>query len=251
MNPTYVRIELARQGRDIGNLMFTVGLPAVMYLLFGNMFGGGAEQAGGGNVKFYIMVSMAAYGAAVATTGIAGTAATENMLGWGRQIALTPMKPSGFIQSKMAVALTIAAAAAGAVFILGAATGAQADSWSVWVLSYAVSVGGAAVFALYGMGVGMSFKSETAISVAGGLLVFFAFFGNVFMPLSGTMLDIARFTPMYGFVGLARWPLLQGAVATPGAPADSFWWLVANLVAWALLFAALALWALRKTRSRQ
>ncbi len=128
MNPTYVRIELARQGRDIGNLMFTVGLPAVMYLLFGNMFGGGAEQAGGGNVKFYIMVSMAAYGAAVATTGIAGTAATENMLGWGRQIALTPMKPSGFIQSKMAVALTIAAAAAGAVFILGAATGAQADS---------------------------------------------------------------------------------------------------------------------------
>ncbi len=251
MNPTYVRIELARQSRDIGNLMFTVGLPAVMYLLFGNMFGGGSAQAGSGNVKFYIMVSMAAYGAAVATTGIAGTAAAENMLGWGRQIALTPMKPSGFIQSKVAVALTIAAAAAGVVFIVGAATGAQADSWSVWVLSYAIAVAGSAVFALYGMGVGMSFKSETAINVAGGVLVFFAFFGNVFLPLSGTMLEIARFTPMYGFVGLARWPLLEGAVATPGATADSFWWLVANLVGWALIFMALALWAMRRTRSRQ
>lgn len=251
MNPTYVRIELFRQTRDVGNLMFTIGLPAVMYLLFGNMFGSGDQPAGSGNVKFYIMASMAAYGAAVATTAIAGTAATESLLGWGRQIALTPMKSSGFIGAKVSVALIVAAVAAAVVFAVGAATGARADSWLIWALSYLIAVAGSVVFALYGMGVGMGFKSETAISVASGTMVFFAFFGNVFLPLSGTLLEIARFTPMYGFAGLVRWPLLQGEVVTPGDPADSIWLLLANLVAWALLFAVLALWALRRSRARR
>ncbi|PYI37763.1 ABC transporter permease [Arthrobacter psychrolactophilus] len=251
MNLTYVRIELFRQCRDVGNLMFTIVMPAVMYLLFGNMFGGGGESAGNGNVKFYIMASMAAYGAAVATTAIAGSAATESILGWGRQIALTPMKPSGFIGAKVCVALIVGAVSAAAVFTMGAATGAVADSWRIWLGSYLIAVFGAAIFALYGMGVGMSFKSESALGVASGGMVFFAFFGNVFLPLSGTMLDIARFTPMYGYTGLVRWPLLEGQGAASGGPVDSIWLLVANLVIWALLFATLALWALRRSRARR
>lgn len=251
MNPTYVRIELTRQIRDVGNLMFTVFMPVLMYLLFGNMFGGGGEAAGNGNVKFYIMASMAAYGAAVATTSIAGTAATESLLGWGRQIALTPMKPAGFVGAKVCVSLIIAAISAGAVFALGAMTGAQADDWRIWTASYLMAVFGSSIFALYGMGVGMSFKSETAIGVASGGMVFFAFFGNVFLPLSGTMLDIARFTPMYGYVGLVRWPLLQGSGAGADAPTDSIGLLIANLVAWALLFVILALWAVRRSQARR
>lgn len=251
MNPTYVRIELTRQIRDVGNLMFTIFMPVLMYLLFGNMFGGGGEAAGNGNVKFYIMASMAAYGAAVATTSIAGTAATESLLGWGRQVALTPMKPAGFVMSKVFVALIVAAVSAAAVFALGSATGAKADDWRIWTVSYVVAVLGSSIFALYGMGVGMSFKSETAIGVASGGMVFFAFFGNVFLPLSGTMLDIARFTPMYGYAGLVRWPLLEGAGASADAPTDSIWLLVANLGAWALLFALLALWAVRRSQARR
>lgn len=251
MNPTYVRIELTRQIRDVGNLMFTIFMPVLMYLLFGNMFGGGGEAAGNGNVKFYIMASMAAYGAAVATTSIAGTAATESLLGWGRQVALTPMKPAGFVMSKVCVSLIVAAVSAAAVFALGSATGAKADDWRIWTVSYVVAVLGSSIFALYGMGVGMSFKSETAIGVASGGMVFFAFFGNVFLPLSGTMLDIARFTPMYGYAGLVRWPLLEGAGAAADAPTDSIWLLVANLGAWAFLFALLALWAVRGSQARR
>ena len=251
MNPTYVRIELFRQSRDIGNIMFTVLMPVVMYLLFGNMFGGGGEPAGNGNVKFYIMASMAAYGAAVATTSIAGTAATESMLGWGRQIALTPMKPGGFVASKLMVALIVSAASVAAVYIVGVATGAQADTWWIWTLSYVITVVGSGIYALYGMGIGMSFKSETAIGVAAGGMVFFAFFGNVFMPLSGTMLDIARFTPMYGFAGLARYPLTEGVGASVGSGTDTLGVLLANVVAWTLIFAGLALWAVRSSRARR
>jgi ABC-2 type transport system permease protein len=251
MNPTYVRIELFRQSRDVGNLMFTVLMPVVMYLLFGNMFGGGGEPAGNGNVKFYVMASMAAYGAALATTSIAGTASTEAMLGWGRQIALTPMKPSGFVASKLSVALIVATGCAGLVFAVGAGTGARADAPWIWTASFLIAVLGSGIFALYGMGIGLAFKSETALGVASGGMVFFAFFGNVFMPLSGTMLEIARFTPMYGYAGLVRYPLTEGVGAGAGAAADTWGVLVANLVAWTLLFALFALWAVRRSRARR
>lgn len=251
MNPTYVRIELLRQSRDIGNIMFILFMPVAMYLLFGNMFGGGGESAGNGNVKFYVMASMAAYGAAVATTSIAGTAATESMLGWGRQIALTPMKPRDFVAAKVSVALIVSAASIGIVYLVGALTGAQAETPAIWTMSYVITVVGSGIYALYGMGIGMSFKSETAIGVAAAGMVFFAFFGNVFLPLSGTMLSIARFTPMYGYAGLARYPLTEGVGAGVGAGTDSLMVLVANVVAWTLIFAALALWAVRRSRVRQ
>lgn len=251
MNPTYIRIELFRQARDTGNLMFALLLPVVMYLLFGNSFGGGGETAGNGNVKFYVMASMAAYGAAVATTGIAGTAATESMLGWGRQIALTPMRPAGFVGSKVTVALIVAAVSAGFVFLVGMATGAQADAAWIWWTSYGIAVLGSAIFAFYGMAAGLIFKSETAIGVASGLLVFFSFFGNVFMPLSGTMLQIARFTPMYGYTGLVRYPLTQGNAAVADVAADTVPMLLANVVAWTLIFAAAAVLAVRRSRQRR
>lgn len=251
MNATYVRIELFRQSRDIMNLMFAILMPVAMYILFGNMFGGGGESAGNGNVKFYIMVSMAAYGAAIATTAIAGTAATESLLGWGRQIALTPMKPSGFVASKITVAMIVSAASAAAVFLVGAATGAQSDTVGIWALSYAITVAGSGVFALYGMAAGLAFKSETAIGIASSGMVFFAFFGNVFLPLSGVLLQIAKFTPMYGYVGLARYPLTEGVAASGADATDSIWLLLANLVAWALIFAGLALWAVRRSRTRK
>ena len=81
-----------------------------------------------------------------------------------------------------------------------------------------------------------------------------SFLGNLFVPLSGTLLEIARFTPMYGFAGLARWPQLEGLVVHNNAPStitDPLWFLVANYVLWALFFAGLSVWAVRRGRRRQ
>ena len=242
MIATYARIEFRRHLRDGYNLVFALLLPAAMYLLFGTtpMTGG----AGDDSIKFYIMASMAAYGAAVATVSIAGTVATETMQGWGRQLALTRMPPAAFVTAKMIVAAVVAAISAAIVFALGAATGADPGEGWVWPVSYLVVLAGALVFACYGIGVGMVFKSESALGLASGLMVFFAFFGNVFMPLSGAMLDAARFTPMYGYVALVRYPLMKGE-------SDALWMPAANLGAWALIFAVFAVLATRKAKARQ
>lgn len=251
MNPTYIAIDLKRQFRDISNIMFTFAMPALMYVIFGATSGVGDYPAGHANVKFYIMSSMAAYGATTAAVAMSGTAATEALLGWGRQISLTRQPAIGFVVNKIAVALSVAAVAAGFVFGIGALTGASAPA-SVWVATYLIALFGATVFAAYGLAAGLLFRSETAVGIASAGVVFFAFFGNLFMPLSGTMLDVARFTPMYGYAGLVRWPALEGAVIQVDPPqTDSIWMLLANVAVWTTVFVALAVLGMRQARTRR
>jgi ABC-2 type transport system permease protein len=66
VNLTHLRIDLVRQVRDVGNLAFIIGLPVVIYLVFGSGAAHSEEMVGRGNVQFYVMVSMAVYGASVA-----------------------------------------------------------------------------------------------------------------------------------------------------------------------------------------
>ncbi|KSU65875.1 MULTISPECIES: ABC transporter permease [Micrococcaceae] len=251
MMATYIQVEFARHFRDGYNLVFALLLPAAMYILFGNIPSYTESDLGAGNVKFYLMISMAAYGAAVSTVSIAGTVATETMQGWGRQIAITKMPPAVFVGSKMIVAATVAGVSAAIVFALGALTGATVNESWIWGVSYLIILIGAMVFACYGIGVGMAFKSESALGLATGLMVFFAFFGNVFMPLEGTMLDIARFTPMFGYVALARYPLLKDIPEGTEMAPDPMWMMTTNLVLWAMIFAVFAVLATRRAKARQ
>lgn len=255
MNATYLRIDLVRQVRDVMNIAFAIGLPVVMYIVFGSTFASGDEPVGHGNARFYVLGAMAAYGATVATTAITGTAAVELMQGWGRQLALTPLRPAGYVATKVVVGLTVAFAAVAAVFVAGLASGARLDPGGRWVATFAIAWLGAVLFALYGLTAAQLFRSESAIGVAAASLVLFAFFGNLFVPLSGTILQFARWTPMYGYAGLVRYPQMEGELLatspTAAAHADPLWALVVNYVAWAVIFAAIAVWAVRRGRRRQ
>ena len=115
---TYARLDLRRQLRDRIGMFFVVGLPTFMYLVFGL---GSDEAVGSGNVAMYVMISMAAYGAVTATTSVAGSAAIEQVMGWGRQLGLTPMRPLAFVAAKAAVAMTVAAMPVALIFTIGAA----------------------------------------------------------------------------------------------------------------------------------
>jgi ABC-2 type transporter. len=250
MNATFVRIDLTRQLRDVMNLMFVLVLPTLMYVIFGLSFSYANESAGNGNVKFYIMASMAAYGASVAATTVTGVSAVEQMQGWGRQIGLTPLRPAGFVAGKAVVALVVTAMAIAVVFVVGALTGAHAEHGWMWAATFAIALAGSILFALFGYAVAMLFKSESAMGIASGLLVVLSFLGNVFVPLSGTLLDVARFTPMYGFVGLVRWPILEGT-QSGSTQVDPLWALIANVVAWLLIFGIAAVLAVRRGRARR
>lgn len=250
MNVTYLRIDLVRQLRDWGNIMFVLLMPVVMYLIFGVSLSYADQQAGNANVNFYVMTSMAAYGGALAATTVAGGAALEQMQGWGRQLALTPVRNSMVVAMKVITALCITTLSIALVYLTGYLAGAKADSARVWVLSFLVTLVGATTFALFGYMVAALFNSESALGVATGFLVLMSFVGNVFMPLTGTMLEVAKFTPLYGYVALARWPNMEGTLAD-GQGSDSFWMLLLNLIVWLAIFGALAIWGVKKGQKRQ
>ena len=117
----------------------------------------------------------------------------------------------------------------------------MASALIVWV--------GSALFAVYGLAMCLIFKGENASGIASGLIVIMSFLGNVFTPMDGIILQIGRLTPLYGYAGLARYPISEGYLPID-AGHDSVWLLLANVCAWTVIFAALAVWGLRRRRER-
>ena len=56
-------------------------------------------------------------------------------------------------------------------------------------------------------------RSDASIGIASGGIVILAFLGNVFMPLDGWLLTLARFTPMFGVVNAAERPITEGWIS--------------------------------------
>ncbi|MGO1255217.1 MAG: ABC transporter permease [Microbacterium gubbeenense] len=253
MNTTYFRIELARVTRDFMSMFFTAILPAFLYVIFGAVQEYGSTDIGKGNVSAYVMIGMAAYGAVTATVSIGGAAAVEQMQGWGRQLGLTPLTDTQRIVTKAAVAFVIAIIPVALIYVIGALTGAEAEP-GVWIFSGLFVLLGAAVFSFFGLMAGLLFRSEGAVGAASGSLVILAFLGNLFFPLDGVMLDIARFTPLYGIVALARYPLTEGYLAstTGGAPShDDLWVPIVNIIVWGAVFVIGTILISRRGRARQ
>lgn len=252
MSPTILRLELLRVLRDPAGLFFTAVLPIFFYLVFGAAQSYGDQAIGDGNVRMAVMIAMAAYGAVGSAVALGGGSAVERSLGWGRQLALTPMRAGQYVATKVATTVLVVALPIGLVYLAGAATGAR-GTVGAWVLSALVLVLGATVFALYGLSFGMVFRSEAAVSAAGGSVVVLGFLANVFFPLSGTLLEIARWSPMYGYAALARFPLTDGVVVSQdgSSASDPLGALLANVLAWTLVLALAATLLVRRSRARQ
>lgn len=245
---TLFGIEAIRQLRNPYTLVFTLVMPVGMYLLFGGAMPYATQSAGNGNIDYYIMVSMGAFGTATAMSSLCSLAASEVRQGWGRQIAMTPLSTTGYVLTKVASAVSFSALSVLLVYIAGLATGAQADAAWMWFTSAALTLGLGLIFGFWGMGVGLLFNSDSAAALASIAITVFGFLGNVFMPLDGVMLQIARFTPMYGMTGIVRWPVTEGQL-TNGA-SDPLWALVLNFAVWAAVFFVIAYAGVRRSRRR-
>jgi ABC-2 type transport system permease protein len=251
VNATFLGLEIKRVLRDYGSMFFIVILPGFLYVIFGAAQDYSQESAGNGNVAMYIMVSMAGYGAATATTSIGGRAAVERAQGWARQLGLTPLRDSGFVAVKTLLAAIIGLIPITITYLLGMATGAQGDA-RVWVISGLALGVGAIMWSLYGLCAGLAFRSEAAVGAASGVLVILAFLGNILVPLSGTLLAIAKWTPLYGYITLARYPLTDGNdFSGEGELIPVALWIpIANVVVWTMIFAITAMLLVRRGRGR-
>jgi ABC-2 type transport system permease protein len=240
-NPTLLRIEMRRMLRNRRTVVFTLVLPAALYLAFGS---NPADRYGdAGEVSAYIMISMAAYGAALATVSGGAMVSTERALGWSRQLRLTPLAPAAYVAVKLCVALVLGLVAVVMVYGVGALTGTPQMDSHLWIATGLLAWAGSLVFAAFGLFMGYLLPSENVMQVLGPLMALLAFIGGLVMPIDegSTMGHVARLTPMYGLAHLARSPLAGGGVHLA--------WLL-NLLVWLAVFVVGAMWRFRRDTAR-
>lgn len=188
------------------------------------------------------MVSMAVYGAMLATTSGGAMVSMERMQGWSRQLRLTPLHPGACVAVKLVVAMVLGLAAVVVVFAVGSVWHASMPA-RVWVECGLVAWVGSMVFAAFGLFVGYLLPSENVMQVLGPVMALLAFAGGLFIPLKdgSTVATIAQFVPTYGLSQLSQGPLV-GADHTLTA--------LANLLAWGSIFAGGAAWRFRRDTAR-
>ncbi len=131
LNATLLGLELRRLLRNRRTMIITLVMPVVFFLIFGLNPSYSGESAGNGNVSAYVMISMALYGAMIATTSGGAMVSVERASGWSRQLRLTPLSPGVYIFVKVLVAMMLGLAAVGVVYLVGAFTSVRMDT-SLW-----------------------------------------------------------------------------------------------------------------------
>jgi ABC-2 type transport system permease protein len=243
-NITVLKLEIRRLLRNRRTVIFAMVIPAVFFLLFGLNSAYANQRAGHGNVSAFIMISMALYGAVLATTSGGAMVSIERAAGWSRQLRLTPLSPAAYITIKMLTAMVLGAGSVIVVYVVGMLSGKPSMPGYLWVAT-ALSVWvGSLVFAAFGLFMGYLLPTENVMQFLGFGLMLFAFGGGLFIPLSQyphVLQDLAEYTPLYGLNQLVHAPLLGGSV-------HMAW--VANAVAWLAIFAGGAVWRFRKDTAR-
>lgn len=241
-----IALELRRMVRNKRTIIFTFAMPAVLLLLIGNNHDYRTQSAGpgGGNITGYVMVSVAVYGAMLATTSGGAMVSVERAAGWSRQLRLTPLKPLAYIAVKLVLAMSIGLVSVLVANVAGLAIGAKLPGAGVWLACAALAWVCALVFAAFGLFMGYLLPAENVMQILGPVLAILSFAGGLFVPvdqLGHTFATIAKFTPVYGVGELARSPLTQDG---------NLWLAVLNVVVWTALFGAGAMWRFRRDTAR-
>jgi ABC-2 type transport system permease protein len=244
LNLTVLTLEVRRLLRNRRTVIFAVISPVLFFLVFGLNKAYANDRAGHGNVAAFVMVSMALYGAVLATTSGGAMVSIERAVGWSRQLRLTPLSPAAYISIKMLTALVLGLISVVSVFAAGIISHKPQMPVYLWIVSGLCVWIGSLIFTAFGLFLGYLLPTENVMQFLGIGLALLSFAGGLFTPLSQfphLFRTIAQFTPLYGLNQLVHTPQLGGNVHVA--------W-VANAVIWLAIFAGGAVWRFRKDTAR-
>jgi ABC-2 type transport system permease protein len=138
------RAEINRLRRNRRYLLFTVGLPVILYLFFSKA----GKTVYGINFAAYYMVAMATFGAfAGALNGNAIRISEERKVGWIRQLRLTPLPAYAYVVAKILTSMAMTAVSITAVLLLGRFEGGVHLALWQWLVIAVVVWLGSTIFA--------------------------------------------------------------------------------------------------------
>lgn len=223
MNLAFLRSEILRPLRNPRYLMFTIGIPLVLFLVIGNAF----DRTNGVDGTTWYMINMGVFGAMGAVLGTGARIAAERDAGWNRQLRLTPLTPQAYVVTKVVTSMVIALPSFLLVCAAGRLTGRVHLSLVQWGQLIGLSWLAMLPLAFVGVGLGYAARSDSAQAVNGGLVMLMSMFGGLWFPLDDAprwIRSIADGMPTYWIGQISRAPLTHHWPAVGG-------WLV--LAAWA------------------
>lgn len=231
------RIEIVRLSRNRRYMIFTLGLPVVLYLLVARQVN--HVTAYGVAYKAYYMVSMASFGAfSGALTSNAQRISQERKDGWIRQLRLTPLPPQSYVIAKIIASLGTSVPSIIIVLALGRFYGGvELAGWKWLVIGIAVWLG-TMTFAALAVAIGYRFAPDTVQPITMFVYLVMTFLGGIWFALSGTLQDIGKALPTYQTVRIGTDVIGTGTVSAGS---------VAIILAWLAAFVALAWLAVRAT----
>ncbi|MEV6166192.1 ABC transporter permease [Streptomyces sp. NPDC052052] len=232
----YLRLEIRRTWRDGSYVVFTIGLPVLLYLLFSNVGDGPHDSA---RTRLTLMVGMAAYGGIGASLGNGSTVAEDKALGWLRQLRIVPLSPAKAVAGRMLTGMLVVLPAIAAVLLAGALVDDVKLDAGQWIGIAVLLWLGTAPFVLLGLGNGYWFSSSAANNANMACTILLAVAGGLWIPVTdfpGWLAALAHWTPGHVY-GAPSWTVADGS--TPGLTP------FLTLAGWLALFAA---WAVRAYR---
>jgi len=230
------RAEIARIRRNRRYLIFTVGLPVVLYLIFAKQAGASAK-AYGISFRAEYMVSMATFGAiSSALNSNAIRISQERKDGWIRQLRLTALPAYGYVVAKILASMAISVPSITIVMLLGRFYGNVSLPIWEWVVIAVAIWFGTLIFAALAVAIGYRVDPNSAQPTVMMVFMLFTILGGVWFPLSGALGNVGKATPTYEAIKIST-----DVIANLPVPA----YLVFGLVIWLAVFAALATLSVR------
>lgn len=240
---SYTRYELLRLVRNRRFLLFSLGFPLLLYFLIAVPNRNVHDLSGSGiSAPVYFMVGLVAFGTMNGVMSVGGRISAERVLGWNRQLRLTPLPVRSYFRSKVLTAYLTALVTIALLYASGFALGVRLSA-ATWLEMTGLLLVGLVPFAALGIVMGHLLSSDAIGPALGGATALFAFLGGVWFPIGngGVMHAIASGLPSYWLVQASR--LGVGAHAWPATG-----WIV--IAVWTVGAVGVARWAYRRDTKR-
>lgn len=244
MNLTYLRYELLRLFRNKRFFIFSLVLPLGLYL---TIAGGNKDEVvdiGFGDITFplFYMVSMAGYGAMIASMAGGARVAMDRSVGWNRQLRLTPLSPLMYFTAKVLTGYVMAVISILLIYAAGISFDVRLSA-SHWAETTGLILVAVIPFAALGLLAGHLLGAESIGPAMGGAGAFFGILGGIWFPIpdSGFMHDIGENLPSFWISQAAR-------TAYGGSAWPVHAWLV--IVAWTVVIGALTVRVYQRDTAR-
>ncbi|MFD4668123.1 ABC transporter permease [Lentzea sp. NPDC058450] len=234
MNTRFLGLELRRAVRNGRYLIFTIAMPAILFVLFVNLYGGGDGRFPNGlPVTTSLMMNMALFGVMAGPLTIGARIAVERGLGWQRQLRLTPLTGSGYLGTKGALAMLVGLPSIVLVCVLGAVEGVRMDALQ-WVGVFATLWLGAIPFVLLGIVIGLIASPDGMQAITGLASMLLGLLGGIWIPADvapAWLAGVMKILPTYWVKQLTQAPFVSGVDVKEALLVIGLWVVALSLIA--------------------